>query len=236
MTDSLNAVAATWTTLALRQLNAERSEVVNAIYADPDADFCVVIHLKHGTVILEGVNERTGQRTELFPRLPLATRGTDPSLGSSAGRQPEGTEGIFPYEVESLASQQVDDPLLRYAFGAFDAFAASAKRLCCRHFSGRRHFAPALMCLRVPSQSCCRVLPSSFARRHPSRVRAAAMRRCSAVPSSVGNDAQGARRGGHATNQRFLGRMQRLVTDGVCIKLLTQGRTARGGPFPDTGR
>jgi hypothetical protein len=66
LTDSLNAVAATWTTLALRQLNAERSEVVNAIYADPDADFCVVIHLKHGTVILEGVNERTGQRTELF--------------------------------------------------------------------------------------------------------------------------------------------------------------------------
>ena len=62
LTDSLNAVAATWTTLALRQLNAERSEVVNAIYADPDADFCVVIHLKHGTVILEGVNERTGQR------------------------------------------------------------------------------------------------------------------------------------------------------------------------------
>ncbi len=59
LTDSLNAVAATWTTLALRQLNAERSEVVNAIYADPDADFCVVIHLKHGTVILEGVNERT---------------------------------------------------------------------------------------------------------------------------------------------------------------------------------
>lgn len=49
LTDSLNAVAATWTTLALRQLNAERSEVVNAIYADPDADFCVVIHLKHGT-------------------------------------------------------------------------------------------------------------------------------------------------------------------------------------------
>ena len=65
LTDSLNAVAATWTTLALRQLNAERSEVVNAIYAGPDADFCVVIHLKHGTVILEGVNERTGQRTEL---------------------------------------------------------------------------------------------------------------------------------------------------------------------------
>jgi len=66
LTDSLNAVAATWTTLALRQLNAERSEVVNAIYADPDADFCVVIHLKHGTVILEGVHERIGQRTELF--------------------------------------------------------------------------------------------------------------------------------------------------------------------------
>jgi hypothetical protein len=61
LTDSLNAVAATWTTLALRQLNAERSEVVNAIYADPDADFCVAIHLKQGTVILEGVNERTGR-------------------------------------------------------------------------------------------------------------------------------------------------------------------------------
>ena len=118
LTDSLNAVAATWTTLALRQLNAERSEVVNAIYADPDADFCVVIHLKHGTVILEGVNERTASAPSCSgktgarsaPRLPLATRGTDPSLGSSAGRQPEGTEGIFPYEVESLASQQVDDP------------------------------------------------------------------------------------------------------------------------------
>jgi hypothetical protein len=192
LTDSLNAVAATWTTLALRQLNAERSEVVNAIYADPDADFCVVIHLKptapssskaltSAPASAPSCSGKTGARSA--PRLPLATRGTDPSLGSSAGRQPEGTEGIFPYEVESLASQQVDDPLLRYAFGAFDAFAASAKRLCCRHFSGRRHFAPALMCLRVPSQSCCRVLPSSFARRHPSRVRAAAMRRCSAVPS-----------------------------------------------------
>ena len=77
-----DTVAATWTTLALRQLNAERSEVVNAIYADPDADFCVVIHLKHGTVILEGVTSapasapscsgKTGARSA--PRLPLATR------------------------------------------------------------------------------------------------------------------------------------------------------------------
>ena len=37
LTDRLTEAAATWTTLALRQLNAERSEVVNAIYADPDA-------------------------------------------------------------------------------------------------------------------------------------------------------------------------------------------------------
>ena len=49
-----------------RQLNAERGEVVNAIYADPDADFHVTIQLKHGIVILEGVNERIGQRIEVF--------------------------------------------------------------------------------------------------------------------------------------------------------------------------
>jgi hypothetical protein len=39
LTDRLIEAAATWTILALRQLNAEHSEVVNAIYADPDADF-----------------------------------------------------------------------------------------------------------------------------------------------------------------------------------------------------
>jgi hypothetical protein len=66
LTDRLTEAAATWTTLALRQLNAKRSEVVNAIYADPDADFHVTIQLKQGTVILEGVNERIGQRIEVF--------------------------------------------------------------------------------------------------------------------------------------------------------------------------
>ena len=93
MTDSLNAVAATWTTLALRQLNAERSEVVNAIYADPDADFRLTIQLKQGTVILEGINERIGQRIEVrktgarcAPRLPLASRGTDLSSIGYCGR------------------------------------------------------------------------------------------------------------------------------------------------------
>jgi hypothetical protein len=50
LTDRLTEVAATWTTLALRQLNAERSEVVNAIYADPDADFRLTIpaQARHG--------------------------------------------------------------------------------------------------------------------------------------------------------------------------------------------
>ena len=66
LTDRLTEAAATWTTLALRQLNAERSEVVNAIYADPDADFHVTIQLKQGTVILEGVKEPIGRRIEVF--------------------------------------------------------------------------------------------------------------------------------------------------------------------------
>ena len=66
LTDRLTEAAATWTTLALRQLNAERGEVVNAIYADPDADFHLTIQLKQGTVILEGINERIGQRIEVF--------------------------------------------------------------------------------------------------------------------------------------------------------------------------
>jgi hypothetical protein len=76
LTDRLTEVAATWTTLALRQLNAERSEVVNAIYADPDADFQLTIQLKQGTVILEGINERIGQRIEVFRQdgRPLRSR------------------------------------------------------------------------------------------------------------------------------------------------------------------
>jgi hypothetical protein len=48
--DRLTEAAATSTTLALRQLKAKRSEVVNAIYADPDANSHVTIQLKHGTV------------------------------------------------------------------------------------------------------------------------------------------------------------------------------------------
>ena len=82
LTDSLNAVAATWTTLALRQLNAERSEVVNAIYADPDADFCVVITsstapssskaLTSAPASAPSCSGKTGAGSA--PRLPLATR------------------------------------------------------------------------------------------------------------------------------------------------------------------
>ena len=87
----------------------------------------------------------------------------------------------------------------------------AAKRLCCRHFSG-----PKALCARahVPSGAFPELLPRS-----PIQLRSPPSKPCwgggdAALlggAESVGNDAQGARRGragGHATNQRFLGRMQ----------------------------
>jgi hypothetical protein len=67
LTDIMTANVATWVTQALSSLDADKLNVVDAVvYGDPDVDLRVVFRLKEGAVVLEGINNSTNQRFELY--------------------------------------------------------------------------------------------------------------------------------------------------------------------------
>jgi hypothetical protein len=67
LTDIMTANVATWVTKATATLDEEKLKVVSeVVYGDPDGDLRVVFRLKEGAVVLEGVNNRTNQRFELY--------------------------------------------------------------------------------------------------------------------------------------------------------------------------
>jgi hypothetical protein len=66
ITDNLTEAVAAWVNYVLRQLDEDRLHVLRACMATDRMDLRVVVRLREGAILLEGINEAAQQRVELF--------------------------------------------------------------------------------------------------------------------------------------------------------------------------
>jgi hypothetical protein len=66
LTNNLTAAVAAWFSMAAKQLDTERWNLMDTCLASPDADLFVVIRFREGALTLEASHEKAGKRFELF--------------------------------------------------------------------------------------------------------------------------------------------------------------------------